>query len=219
MLWTGGKDSALALYEARLSGYDIRCLATFAPPEPRFLAHPLAVIELQAKSVGLPHHVLSVDQPYEAGYERALRRLREVTDIDEVVTGDIAEVDGMPNWILERTRAVSMRAHRPLWGRDRESLLRALLQAGFRVIVSCVETRRLAAQWVGRTLDEAAIAELSLIRRGNGLDLCGENGEYHTLALDGPLFDRGIELHGRTTRTAGTLAYLEPGMPALAAAA
>lgn len=219
MLWTGGKDCALAMYEAGSSGYDIRCLVTFAPPEPRFLAHPLGVMKLQAQSIGVPHHVLSVDPPYEAGYEEALRRLREMTGIEVVVSGDIAEVNGMPNWIGERTRAVAMRAHMPLWGRDRDSLLERLLQADFRVIVSCVDTRRLAAVWVGRVLDEAAIAELRRIRRSNGLDLCGENGEYHTLVLDGPLFARGIELHARETRTAGILAYLEPGMPAFAAAA
>lgn len=219
MLWTGGKDCMLAMCEARSSGYDIRCLVTFAPPEPRFLAHPLGVMKLQARSLGLPHYVLSMEEPCEAGYEEALRRLREMTGIEVVVSGDIAEVNGMPNWIRERTLAVSMRVHMPLWGRDRDSVLQRLLQAEFRVIVSCVDTRRLAAVWVGRMLDEATIAELRRIRRSNGIDLCGENGEYHTLVLDGPLFARGIELHARGTRTAGVLAYLDPGMPALAAAA
>ena len=55
VLWTGGKDSALALHEARLNGCRVRCLVTFASPEPNFLAHPLAFMKLQATALALPH--------------------------------------------------------------------------------------------------------------------------------------------------------------------
>ena len=219
MLWTGGKDCALAMYEAASGGYDVRCLVTFAPPEPKFLAHPLSVMKLQAEAMGLPHIVHTIREPWDEGYEKALRQLRASARIDGVITGDIAEVDGMPNWILERTRAISMHAHMPLWGRDRETLLRRLVQAGFRAIVCCVDTRRLDAGWVGRALDEAAVAELRRLGSSNGLDLCGENGEYHTLVVDGPLFERPIEICTSTMRMAGALAYLDPCMPPLAGAA
>lgn len=219
MLWTGGKDCALAMYEAGLSGCDIRCLATFAPPEPRFLAHPLSVLKRQAQSIGLPHYVLSVEKPWETGYEEALRRLHRMTGIDTVVTGDIAEVGGMPNWIRERTGATSMHAHMPLWSRDRHDLLQRLLASGFRAVVSCVDTGRLDARWVGRVLDAAAVRDLQRIREDNGLDLCGENGEYHTLVVDGPLFERSIDLNPWSTQMAGALAYMAPSLPALAGAA
>src|SRR5579875_2179050 len=96
VLWTGGKDSALALHAAAAHGCEARCLVTFAPPEPDFLAHPLPVMALQARSLGLPHRVLTVAKPFETGYEAALRTLRDEAGIECVVTGDIAAVDGRP---------------------------------------------------------------------------------------------------------------------------
>src|SRR4051812_44455821 len=76
VLWTGGKDSSLALYEAARDGYRIHCLVTFAPRQPEFLAHPLAFIQLQAQALGLPHYVFPIHEPYAEAYEAALRRLK-----------------------------------------------------------------------------------------------------------------------------------------------
>jgi uncharacterized protein (TIGR00290 family) len=209
MLWTGGKDSALALYEAGRGGYRVRCLVTFAPPEPDFLAHPLAVVAMQARALALPYRVLTVRAPFEAGYEAGLRRLRDEMGIDCVVTGDIAEVNGNPNWIRERCRSVGMSAHTPLWGRDRHGLLRQLRERGFKARFSFVDTRWLDASWVGRELDDAAVAELHAVRARTGLDLCGEQGEYHTLVVYGPGFARAIDIRSYSARIAGSLACME----------
>ena len=157
MLWTGGKDCSLALYEARRDGYEVRCLVTFAPPNPNFLAHPPAFIKLQAQALALPHHILSINEPFDKSYEVALGRLRDEMGIKTVITGDIAEVNGSPNWIRERSRPVGMKVHTPLWGRDRLALLRQLLDKRFYVIFSCVKTRwlgeaGLAVSWMKRPL-------------------------------------------------------------------
>src|ERR1051326_5217249 len=82
VLWTGGKDSALAMHEAQLAGCSVRCLATFAPPEPAFLAHPLAIIKLQAQALGLPHFVWPVREPFHESYEAGLRWLKETIGVD-----------------------------------------------------------------------------------------------------------------------------------------
>lgn len=216
MLWTGGKDSALAMYEAAQAGYSIRCLVTFAPPEGDFLAHPLKAIKLQARALALPHYVLTIRAPFETSYEAALRRLKDEMGIDCVVTGDIAEVDGQPNWIRERCRSVGLDVHTPLWGRARHALLRQLLDSGFKILFSCVNTRWLDASWVGRALDGAALAELQIIRVQNGLDLCGEQGEYHTLAVDGPMFAQGLAIRTCSLRCADGLAYMAIDEMALA---
>ncbi len=208
MLWTGGKDSAMALYEADQNGYCVRCLVTFAPPEPDFLAHPLSFIKMQAQVLALPHHVLPISAPFEQSYETSLRRLRDEMGIDCVITGDIAAADGNPNWIRERSRAVGISVHTPLWGRDQNTLLQQLLDRGFKARFSCVKTRWLDESWIGRELDDSALAELRSIRKQNGLDLCGEEGEYHTLVTDGPRFTRGIDIRSYSTRVAGSLAYM-----------
>jgi diphthine-ammonia ligase len=209
MLWTGGKDSALALFEAGRSGFDVRCLVTFAPPKPDFLAHPLAFMKLQAEALGLPHHVLPVREPFAEGYETHLRAMRSDMGIDAVVTGDIAEVNGSPNWIRERSRPVGMEVHTPLWGRDRQTLLEELLSRRFTVRFSCVKKRWLAESWVGRTLNEPTIAELQIVRERTGLDLCGEEGEYHTLVTEGPQFSRAIEVESYSVRATESLAFME----------
>ena len=209
MLWTGGKDSALAFHEAVQSGCHVCCLVTFAPPDAGFLAHPLPLIKLQAQALALPHYVLPIREPFKEAYEEQLRWLRDKTGIAGVITGDIAEVDGCPNWIRERSRPIGLKVHTPLWGRDRDRLLQQLLAAKFKVLFSCVKTRWLPESWVGRELNESAVAELRAVRESTGLDLCGENGEYHTLVTDGPQFTRSINIKSYSRRTIDSLAYLE----------
>jgi diphthine-ammonia ligase len=209
MLWTGGKDSSMALYEAGQNGYSVRCLVTFAPAERAFLAHPLGFIKMQAQALALPHYVFPISTPFEKSYETSLCRLRDEMGINCVVTGDIAEVDGNPNWIRERSRPVGMNVHTPLWGRDRNVLLRQLLDRGFKARFSCVKTRWLDESWIGRELDDTAITELRVIRERTGLDLCGEEGEYHTMVIDGPPFAQGIGIRSYSKRTTDSLAYME----------
>jgi len=209
MLWTGGKDSALALYEAVQSGCHVCCLITFAPTNEDFLAHPLPFIKLQAQALALPHYVLPIREPFEEAYEKQLRWLRDELKITSVVTGDIAEVNGHPNWIRERSRPIGLKVHTPLWGRNRSSLLQQLLETKFKALFSCVKTRWLTEDWVGRELNAVAVAELRMIRERTGLDLCGEEGEYHTLVTNGPQFTRAINIQSYSRRTIDLLTYLE----------
>ena len=85
--WTGGKDSALALYEARLLGYEITQLVTFVPDEPNFLAHPLHLIKLQSEAIGIPHKEMTIREPYKESYEEAIQSLK--AEAAAIVTGDI----------------------------------------------------------------------------------------------------------------------------------
>jgi diphthine-ammonia ligase len=209
MLWTGGKDSAMALFEARQNGYHIRYLVTFAPPEPDFLAHPLDFIKMQAQALALPHYVVPISKPFEQSYEAGLCKLRDEMGVNCIVTGDIAEVAGHPNWTRERSRPVGLNVYTPLWGRNRNALLRQVVERGFKVLFSCVKTRWLDENWIGRELNSSAIAELQTIREQTGLDLCGEEGEYHTMVIDGPLFTRGIDIRSYSRHIADSLAYME----------
>lgn len=209
VLWTGGKDSAMALLEAKRLGYGVQCLATFAPPESEFLAHPLSFIKLQAQALDLPHYVLPIRAPFDRSYEAGLRSLQADLGIDCVVTGDIAESNGHPNWICERSRAVGIEACAPLWGRRRSELLQQLATHGFDAYISFVQTQKLDVRWVGRKLDSSAISELSAISAKNGLDPCGENGEYHTLVTGGPLFKSRIAIRSYSVTQARFAAYME----------
>ncbi len=209
MLWTGGKDSSLALDEALQSGYNVSCLVTFAPPEPDFLAHPLTFIKKQAQALALPHYILPVSAPFESSYEAGLSKLRNEMDIGCVITGDIAEVNGYPNWIRQRSCPVGLTVHTPLWGRERRALLRQLLDRKFETRISCIDMRWLREDWIGQKLNEAMIAELCTMRAQTGLDICGEEGAYHTLVTDGPQFKQAIHIRSYSKRIAASLSYME----------
>lgn len=211
MLWTGGKDSALALHESKRAGCEIALLATFAPPDENFRAHPVSFIKLQAAALGLPHQVIHVEAPFREGYENGIRRLQQEHGIDTLVTGDIAEVGEQPNWIRQCAEPLGLRVMTPLWGWDRLALLRRLIADDYGIVFSLVKKPWFDVSWAGRRLDGAAVEELIALRARNGVDVCGENGEYHTLTLNAPMFREKISWAPTAMREEGDMAWVEPG--------
>ncbi|WP_042050442.1 hypothetical protein [Aeromonas dhakensis] len=208
VLWSGGKDAMQALCHAREAGHQVVALVTFAPPSPRFLAHPLSQVRRQAAALGLPHLLITIEAPFDLGYERALAKLKEEWQLDGVVTGDIDSVAGAPNWIRERCRPLGLTVHTPLWQQSREALLADLLARGIVAHLSCVDTDVLPPEWVGRVLDKGALAELQQLVATRGFDACGEQGEYHTMVTDGPGFAAPLVLGRWQVARQERLAYL-----------
>ncbi|HDX9010543.1 Dph6-related ATP pyrophosphatase [Aeromonas dhakensis] len=208
VLWSGGKDAMQALCHAREAGHQVVALATFAPPSPRFLAHPLSQVRRQATALGLPHRLVTIEAPFNLGYERALTKLKEEWQLGGVVTGDIDSVGGAPNWIRERCRPLGLTVHTPLWQQPREALLADLLARGIVAHLSCVDTDVLTPEWVGRVLDQGALAELQQLAATQGFDACGEQGEYHTMVTDGPGFAAPLVLGHWQVARQERLAYL-----------
>lgn len=207
-LWSGGKDAMQALCRAREQGHQVVALVTFAPPNPRFLAHPLPLVRRQAEALGLPHRLVTIEAPFEQSYEAALTSLQQEWRIEGVVTGDIDRIDGSDNWIRARCQPLGLVVHQPLWQQAREALLADLLARGIRAHLSCVDTRWLAPHWVGRELNAVTIAELQKLAEQRGFDACGEQGEYHSMVTDGPGFSAPIELDGWRVERQDHLAYL-----------
>ncbi|WP_421234640.1 hypothetical protein [Aeromonas enteropelogenes] len=208
LLWSGGKDAMQALCHAREQGHQVAALVTFAPPSPRFLAHPLHQIRRQAAALALPHRLVTIEAPFEQSYEDALAQLRREWVIDGVVTGDIDSVGGASNWIRERCRPLGITVHTPLWQHSRDDLLADLLTRGIVAHLSCVDTRFLTPDWVGRVLDGETIAELQQLAASQGFDACGEQGEFHTMVTDGPGFSAPVRLAHWQEAQEGALAYL-----------
>jgi diphthine-ammonia ligase len=215
VLWTGGKDCYGALASVRNEGkVHVALLVTFVPELGRshFLAHPLPLMKLQADSLGLPHLELPVAAPFADGYRAALCTLRDRHGIQVVVTGDIAEVDGYPNWIEQCAAAVhpELEVMLPLWHRDRRELLRSLRNNGVVVVLTAVLASKLdPARWLGKQLSGDGFDELISHCEANGVDLCGENGEFHSMVLAAPLFRFTVALPPVSAKRSGDLAYLD----------
>ena len=176
-------------------GCRINCLVTFAPRQERFLAHPLALMRLQTQALDLPHYVITVEEPYERSYEQAISSLREEQGIDALVTGDISEIAGHDtNWMADRSARCGVDLLRPLWHRDRLELLNRLLSLRFRALFSCVKKPWFTEDWLGLELSRNSIERLCELSKKTGLDMCGEQGEYHTMVLDGPRFKKSIKM-------------------------
>lgn len=188
VLWTGGKDCALAFYKAQLEGYNITHLVTFTPENPNFVAHSLFLMEEQVKSIGLPHLKILVKNPMKESYEEGIASLQNQYGIETLITGDIDEIENHGNWIEERSQKSGMHVHNPLWKKNRKELLNELIHLNFSVIFTLVKKPFFNANWVGRKIDLEVVRELEKLE----VDLCGENGEYHTMVLNAPFFRKEI---------------------------
>ncbi len=192
--WSGGKDSCLAYLKAVQLGFSISCIVTFLWEEPS-LAHPLSIIELQAKAGRIRLYKARVGEPYFEQYRQAIRELLKETSIEAIVVGDIAPLDAFHgSWMENVCQGLGIRVLKPLWGMERRKLLEDLISSHCRVVFSCVKKPWFSESWVGRELNWESLSELEKLSREHGIDLCGENGEYHTLVLDAPFFKETIKI-------------------------
>ncbi len=202
VLWTGGKDSALA-FQVSLNLYDIRRLVCFIPADGKqFYAHPTQLMELQARKIGLPIEFVPISEPYDLSYRQQIETIRD-SRIEVLITGDISTVGGMPNWI-DNVASGLVDVYKPLWELDREAILETLISNKFTIICSLAYKECFQSTIAGRYLDSDLISELKQLP----IDVCGENGEYHTWVLDAPFFKESVQLEGVRITEASEYCYL-----------
>lgn len=209
VLWTGGKDCNLALHEAKKDGYEIIALVTFGWGDAKFLAHPIHVMKQQAKALNIPHVIIPLSEPYKESYEDAIAGIKTTYGIETIVTGDIAEIHGNTNWITDRSKPAGVKVYLPLWCHDRELLLQKLISLNFKTIFSCVKEPWFTSEWLGRSLTTKTLEELKSLHQLNGVDVCGEQGEYHTLVLDSPDYLYELCIDSFTMQQDKEIMYLE----------
>lgn len=202
VLWTGGKDSALA-FQVSLDLYDIRRLVCFVPADGRqFYAHPTELMEIQAHKIGVPIEFVPISEPYKPSYRQQIEAIRD-NGIEVLITGDISTVDGMPNWI-EEVAAGLVEVYKPLWKLDRHTILNTLITNKFKVVCSLAYKKHFETTIAGRSLDAKLISELKQLP----IDVCGEQGEYHTWVLDAPFFKESVQLESTRVIDADEYCYL-----------
>jgi uncharacterized protein (TIGR00290 family) len=213
--WSGGKDSAMALHEAAVAGAEPRLLVSMMiEGGERSRSHGLSreVLTAQAAAVGLP---IEFGAASWSGYEAELLRvLGAVSDAGGPALGIFGDIDMVDHraWVERVCGLAGAEACLPLWQRDRRQLLDAVLDAGFEAVIVAVRDGVLPADLLGVTIDAAVVAEIERA----GADAAGENGEYHSLVVAGPLFQRRlqIELGERSLRDGVWFTDVELAAPA-----
>lgn len=198
--WSGGKDSCLALYRARAQGYIPVALFSFVGEDglaSRSHGLPLEVLHAQSCCLGLGLEVVPLSRDGAAGALETMAERAAKKGCRLGVFGDIF-VKEHREWIEEVADRSGFRPLFPLWGGSTSWLVREFLAAGFRALVVSVKKGLPQEGFLGAELDESLISALENM----GVDPCGENGEYHTLVYDGPLFLEPLRLSvGRVVET------------------
>jgi uncharacterized protein (TIGR00290 family) len=196
LAWSSGKDSAFSLHVLRAAGQVdvVGLLTTVNESFARVAMHAVRreLLHTQADAVGLPLIEVTIPYPcpnavYESAMARALERAT-VEGVEAMAFGDLFLAD-VRRYREEQLAGTGITPIFPLWGRETRSLAEAMLAAGVRATLTCVDPRALPPSFAGRDFDRALLAELP-----KGVDACGENGEFHTFAWDGPMFRRPIPI-------------------------
>jgi len=190
--WSGGKDSCFALMQAIAAGYTPAVLLNVLNEQGKISrSHgiPLEILQAQAASAQLPIHLIQSSwQEYEMHFTNALRTLKATYNLSHAVFGDI-DLQPHRDWEEKVCSNAGLEAVLPLWQQDREMLVMQMLEAGIRtMIISCNDT--MGEYFLGKILDTTVVVELKALN----IDVCGENGEFHTLVLDCPLFNNPLSV-------------------------
>lgn len=194
MSWSGGKDSCMALWELRRAGERRveALLTTVTRDYDRISMHGVRclLLERQAAALGLPLHPVRIspgadNAEYEAEMRRTLAHYQS-RGVDEVAFGDLF-LEDIRAYREKMLATQGMRGLYPLWGRDTGELIREFIGLGFRTVVVCVDPAKLDPRFAGRIIDERFLRDLP-----EGVDPCGENGEFHSFVFDGPLFSKPV---------------------------
>jgi uncharacterized protein (TIGR00290 family) len=193
-IWSGGKDSAMALYELQLThSYEVSALLTTITEDyERISMHGVRriLLEQQADSLGLSLEKLFIsknasNEEYESKMQEALIKY-QVTGVSFVVFGDIF-LENLRKYREDNLSKINMKGIFPIWKRDTTELARTFIDLSFKAVVICVDSNVLDKKFVGRAFDERFLSELPTT-----VDPCGENGEFHSFVYDGPIFRERI---------------------------
>ena len=196
MSWSSGKDSALALHEVREAGeLDVVGLLTTVNAEfDRVAMHGVrrALLEAQAKALGLALHVVELPWPcpneaYEKQMARAIDEARR-TGIAAMVFGDLF-LEDIRRYRESALDGTGVKPFFPLWQRSTRQVARSLVELGFRALVVCVDPSLAPREIAGRWYDKTLLGDLP-----REVDPCGENGEFHTVVVDGPGFAHPVDV-------------------------
>lgn len=198
VLFSGGKDSTMAVYNALENGEDVKYLLSMkSANDESYMFHVpnIHLTDLQSEAMDIP--IISVEtdgikekelDDLKVGFEK-LKSL----GIEAIYTGALYSTY-QKSRIEKLADEVGIEAYSPYWHKDPKEYMELVISTGFKVIISGVFAEGLDEKWLGRLIDEEALRELEKISEKTYLHLAFEGGEAETLVIDGPIFNKRIEI-------------------------
>jgi uncharacterized protein (TIGR00290 family) len=192
--WSSGKDSAFALHEVRRAGeFDVvGALTTVTETFGRVSIHGVRqeILRAQLDAAGLSPRIVPIPYPcpnetYEARMGEAVAKAVQ-DDISHIIFGDLF-LEEIRAYREQKLAGTGITPVFPLWGRPTPELAHAMITGGFETYIATVDLKKLPADFAGRKFDAHLLADLP-----EGVDPCGENGEFHTCMVAGPIFTRRL---------------------------
>ncbi|MFL2521471.1 MAG: diphthine--ammonia ligase [Halobacteriales archaeon] len=207
-LFSGGKDSNWALYQALENGFDVEYLLTVHPPPGSYMYHVPAtrVVPFAAESIGIrlieiepefkiPGNVDSGEQGDREVecIENSLIEIADEIHLKGIIAGAV-ESEYQRSRIQKMCDNLNITLYAPLWKSDPLTMINKMVEAGFEIMMVSVAAEGVDESWLGRYIDVNAIGELQVLNEKYGVHILGEGGEYETLVTNGPHMSREVKV-------------------------
>ena len=194
MNWSGGKDSSLCLHKILTEDkYRVKYLLTsINKVHDRISMHGIrtTLLRQQADSIGIPLKIIELpENPDMAEYEKELETMiNEISNegIHHSIFGDIF-LEDLKKYREDKLRPLGIEGVFPLWEISTKEVMKEFIELGFKAIIVCVNEKFLDQSFCGRIIDQSLVNDLP-----DNVDVCGENGEFHSFVFDGPIFKKPI---------------------------
>jgi uncharacterized protein (TIGR00290 family) len=187
---SGGKDSTFAFNQAQKNGFSITHIFHIYNPDTsrvRFHGYKPNLIEEQAKSMGLKSIIMPTrTKKFDVDFKTALEKVKEGR-LKGLIFGNLSLRD-VREFYEKRVKSVGLEYHDVLWGIPPKSILENFIKSNFKAIVTSVWLKKLDKKYLGRKIDKNFLLDVEK----ENINICGENGEYHSLVYDGPCFKKPL---------------------------
>ncbi len=198
ILFSGGKDSTMALYKALDEGWEVKYLLSIHSANPHsYMFHVPNIHLTQLLSDALEIPLIQRETPGEK--EKELKDLKNAflelknRGVNAIFTGAIAS-EYQKSRIDQLCHEIGLESHAPLWHQDPEEYMQEVVDLGFEVIITSVAAEGLDESWLGRLIDESQLVELKKLHEIHRLHMAFEGGEAETLVLNGPIFKKKLHI-------------------------
>lgn len=190
MSYSCGKDSTLALHKMIEQGHEPACLIVMINEEADrsyFHGADRAMLDLYGEALGIPMILCpTAGENYHLAFEEGLRKAKAM-GAEAAAFGDI-DIEQNRQWEEDRCKRTGFVPHFPLWQKGRQENVYELMRLGYKCLIKSINATVLPKEILGKYIDEDSVA----VMKSASIDICGENGEYHTLTVDGPVFKKPL---------------------------